>query len=150
MREILFRGKRLYNGDWVYGNLVIDKNDKPHIVPKDYFYEDGHHLKYYDDTDKPVFIDPVTVGQYTGLTDKNGTKIFEGDIVNYPDTYLSWSGDVDVKGNVGAVEWSKITMCFYFSNRIAVDMEEFFVLNGCMTDVEVIGNIHDNPELIGG
>ena len=142
MREILFRGKT-EDGKWEYGYpYEIYRNCHTRKViarPPDAFGK-GKYTEIIDET----------LSQFTGLTDKNGTKIFEGDIVNYPDTYLSWSGDVDVKGNVGAVEWDKRTMCFYFSNRIAVDMEEFFVLNGCMTDVEVIGNIHDNPELIGG
>lgn len=139
MREILFRGKTEYMGKWVQGDLY--KNLKSVFISAD---NAGSYAK----TNHPVH--PETVGQFTGLTDKNGTKIFEGDIVNYPDYYLSWSGDVDIEGNVGAVEWDKATMCFYFSNRNAVEMKEFFVLNGCMTEVEVIGNIHDNPELIGG
>ena len=139
MREILFRAKLADEDTWVEGSLVVWKGDTMIYTDRGFPHFMGNFL-----------VEPETVGQFTGLTDKNGKKIFEGDIVKYPDTYLSWLGDVDVKGNVGAVEWDKATMCFYFSNRIAVEMEEFFVLNGCMTEVEVIGNIHDNPELIGG
>lgn len=137
MREILFRGKRCYNGEWVYGNLVVDKNDKPHIVPKDYFYEDGHHLQYYDDTDKPVFLDPETVGQFTGLTDKNGTKIFEGDILE--------GVDYDEEYGFGIVTW--YDGAFWIENGSWCGT---FCENYNATAFEVIGNIHDNPELIGG
>lgn len=131
MREILFRGKRLYNGEWVYGNLVVTKNDKPHIVSKDYFYEDGHHLQYCDDTDRPVFIDTATVGQFTGLTDKNGTKIFEGDIVENNEC-------------LGVVEYSEEdAMYTVMFNETLYD---FGWIGAKMC--EVIGNIHDNPELL--
>lgn len=137
MREILFRAKRFDNGEWVQGDL---RQFEVGVYIESYM-ANGSKLNY--------VVDPKTVGRFTGVTAKNG-KIFEGDIVNYPDYYLNWSGDVSMEGNVGAVEWDKATMCFYFSNRNAVEMEEFFVLNGCMTEVEVIGNIHDNPELLKG
>ena len=132
MREILFRGKRMDNGKWVEG-AFCPKNcddpfgpmvDRPSIIklsePCDGFWFD---------------VDPATVGQYIGLTDKNGKKIFEGDI---------W----DCKGCVGVIGWVEETCTF----------EAAYKMNGiecsnAVTDVraktvEVIGNIHDNPELI--
>ena len=145
MREILFRGKRLDRNKWVEG-AFCPKNcddpfepmvDRPSIIkldnPCDGFWFD---------------VDPATVGQYTGLRDKNGKKIFEGDRVRYPDNigYVEYDED----WNEGVVDWDDEEMLFYFTNRWSVAMGDFDVVDGKMMDVEVIGNIHDNPELLGG
>ena len=148
MREILFRGKdRL--GHWLYGGFhlwemrqpcVIDDELKPeeikHIIIKNSF-ADWNMPR----TMQPYVVIPSTVGQYTGLTDKNGTKIFEGDILqfDYIGKNLGVNGVAFVNFQNGkfGVEWGY--------------HKEFVCLDGfANTTLEVIGNIHDNPELLRG
>ena len=116
MREILFRGKRLDHGVWeegYYSPMDLPSYDaEPVDVPCIIRKKDLLWCK----------VDPATVGQYTGRTDKNGKKIFEGDIIK-----AEW-------GYQGEVE---------FDSFIYAMMESTIDDN-----VEVIGNIHDNPELL--
>lgn len=141
MREILFRGKRIDNGEWVYGNLV-KSNEKYFIYYEepDEMCQTGNWLFYKE-------VDPETVGQYTGLTDKNGKKIFEGDIVLFEDESPSNYEYHDcTEMRCGAIEYGD--NCFYITDRIAVEMEDL-IYDGEL-DAEIIGNIHDNPELLEG
>ena len=147
-REILFRGKRLHDNMWIYGNFVSDCEGNPHIIEPRFFCEDGHHLQYEDNTDTPVFIIPETVGQYTGLTDKNGKRIFEGDIlkstikiIDYADVGFSIS-HYDEE-DIGIVEWRKDG--FMIAHKSGTWARNFY---GC--ENYVIGNIHDNPDIIKG
>ena len=134
MREILFRGKRTDNGKWEYGSLLSPNefNEIPHIVYIDYLNEYGE----IGEISTPVI--PETVGQYTGLTDKNGVKIFEGDILGgfldeeYPE-----------HETVVVVEWHE-NMWVTRQGKCHPDLLEQSDLD-CF---EVIGNIHDNPELL--
>ena len=82
-------------------------------------------------------VEPKTIGQYTGLTDKNGVKIFEGDIVQIVNT-----GD-----EICLIEWDDDDAAFEVANN---DVTQSFLVNLWGRDVEVIGNIHDNPELAEG
>ena len=130
-REISFRGKRLDNGEWVYGNLIqMDEGgSQSFIFP---FYKYASSLACNQIVSMfMVAVDPTTVGQFTGLCDKNGVKIFEGDIVfaGYGEYYQ------------GQHEHSA---------TMIIDMADYEALNAlCNANVvEVIGNIHDTPDLV--
>ena len=142
MREIKFRGKRIWTDEWIYGNLVIDKHGRNHIVPFAYFDEDGHHLSYDDDTDTPVFIMQESVGQFTGLHDKNGKEIYEGDIVKFEDV----SG---YKDGCASVIWHEDSCGYYLENDDDNIYDTLYDFTPSY-QMEIIGNIHENPELLEG
>lgn len=148
MREIIFRGKAINrdigyhrtsykNGDWVYG-LVTRIYDERFELPVEMTDINGV---------SGIEVDYKTVGEYTGLKDKNGQRIFEGDIVTYEDAVADIEGyhdDVFFNcGEVGISAWDGI----YFTNRQTVDMSDLYE-SETMVDCEIIGNIHDNPELL--
>ena len=122
MREILFRGKRIGNGEWVYGNYAHTD-----CYPKcnDYI---GQNV-----IDRPII--PKTLGQYTGLIDKNGKKVFEGDIIRNTDD-----------NNIAVVSWYEEHAAFML--YIKKQNKIYFLYDNNFKLIEVIGNIHDNPELL--
>ena len=134
MREILFHGKRADNGEWVEGDLLQIKYYNKPIIECKIMPQAPVSSAY------PVI--PETVGQYTGLTDKNGKRIFEGDIVNV--IYTSSLGEEFTQ--ITTVRYDETECCFY-----PMRWEEDCV--NCdysteITEIVVIGNIHDNPELL--
>ena len=147
MREILFRGKRMDNGKWAEGYLyehepalvgIVSENDVPESS-KWFIARTG-----FADWNMPrpvefVEIDPSTVGQYTGLKDKNGKRIFEGDIVktdkfSEPNKQYIIKYDLQFGAFIGQDRYN----CY------------FVTFDGDSDEFEVIGNIHDNPKLLKG
>ena len=122
MREILFRGKRKDNGAWEYGSLVklnkIKCTECTIVMPENF----------------SVVVIPETVGQYTGLTDKNDNKIFEGDIVDYDYFGERKIGKIFFNGCGYEIENEGCFLCVQSADK--------------QLDCEVIGNIYDNPELL--
>jgi len=133
VREILFRGKRVDNGEWVYGLLCRVGNTYANIVEKS--------------TEVMCTVLTNTIGQFTGLTDKNGRKIFEGDVLNVHDQIPTFDGyntdEIIYNGKVMYIKNQGMYVCE--GNN---DGNALCALN--LDKCEVIGNIHDNPELLGG
>lgn len=127
MREIKFRGKRLDNGEWLYGSLVI-------LNGRYFIFDDANRHE----------VDPTTVGEFTGLKDKNGKEIYEGDVIRSP---LS-------------EDKTRPHRIFYHTGNAAfmgalIDRKELCYLRLDQDWIykfgkEVIGNIHDNPEFLKG
>lgn len=126
MREILFRGKRTGSREWIEGFVVSHSMETMCL-----FVEKKSRETWYVNDD--------TVGQYTGLTDKNGKKIFEGDIVKYTDK--------DQDKSTHKVFWSDTRLAFYACYTRYPELYGY-ASNFNKDDIEVIGNIHDNPELL--
>jgi len=138
-KEILYKAKRVDNGEWVYG-LPIYKN---HIrVFTEHEYEDGRKIKY--STTKDYQVVPKTMCEFTGLIDKNENKIFENDIVEYEDCPASDYYREDIIMNRGVIEFED--GAFFVTNRETVEMGDL-VYNGVM-ECSVVGNTFDNPELL--
>jgi uncharacterized phage protein (TIGR01671 family) len=132
MREILFRGKRLDNGAWAEGYFVAYKNEAYIFEPKEVEY--GIDLGGYLDCCQMAEVAPSTVGQYTGVKDKTGRKIFEGDVVRFD-------------GGMFVVSCVECRMGFCFTGiRGRCCVPGFTMVH--WEHLEVIGNIHDNSELI--
>ena len=131
MRKILFKGKRIDDGGWIYGSPI---------------FQDGYVLIRFWNSEEFEFeehlIAPESVSEYTGLTDKNGNKIFEGDIVKH-------FNNSDEEYDIGVIYfdtefmgWRRTTQGRF--HKIKIDT---YKLNPTCI-YEVIGNIHDNPELL--
>ena len=122
MREILFRGKRTDNGEWLYGDLWQKPYSSKNCICIASTIEDFGIRSGF-------IVIPETVGQYTGLKDKHGTKIFEGDILRAD------NGHIGCVAFGGLAQFGKYCKCHKEFESIYPDNET------------VIGNIHDNPEL---
>lgn len=160
MREILFRGKRTDNGEWVYGSLVYWPGDNKigTIVVFEGIDEAGFVFGEH------VEVDLNTVSQYTGMTDKNGMKIFEGDIISTRKNAMRTEKlkgyyGVDSDGYPQKIPGYKGECEYHYSCQVDCHAQVKFSPRGgyylCWTSMsvnaicnEVVGNIYDNPELL--
>lgn len=141
MREILFRGKRIDNGVWVYGSLLQVE------------HEDGSFttaIFHKKDADGDAEVSPSTIGQYTGLKDKNGKRIFEGDIIKIDNGKRSSIAVVKFGEYYPKMFYDMMDMCLLPTKHL--NANGFFAESNKHEDMilfkspffEVIGNIHDN------
>ena len=133
MRKILFRGKSIITNEWVYGGIVHQTDFYGDIVDR-YYIVDGTDTRDYDIGYSERVI-PETVGQYTGVTDKNGTKIFDGDVIQVD----------EIEDQNFVVAWNNDDAGFELA-----DDGIYLPLFGTVSvqNIKVVGNIHDNPELL--
>ena len=132
MREILFRGKpkNIKKYKWVQGQLL--------------HHRDNLSVIYSEEADHPVGVMPETVGQFTGLTDKNGKWIFEGDVVIYDNSpYNAYCEPIR-----GVIAWRNGSLCFKYKPWSSVMYRALCSDDFFAAKCDVIGNIHDNPELL--
>jgi uncharacterized phage protein (TIGR01671 family) len=132
MRETLFRGKNKY-GEWVIGSLCVANNAVYIVYDRDFTITVSCNNSELV-ADRYFEVDPETVGQFTGMQDKNGTRIFEHDIIeeNYSIGVVRWDEE--------ELEW---TICSS-SERVIFKLGDFYDY-----ELQVIGNIFDNKELVG-
>ncbi len=142
MREILFRGKRIDNGEWTTGDL-IQLDFQTRIADQNLWASELINnqltLDCYD-------IIPETVGQFTGLTDKNGVKIFEGDIIKTNSPRTSVTLIVTFENGAFCL---RIKPLKRFKDAVTFRDSLSQGIDNCIRPIyEVIGNIHDNPKLL--
>ena len=139
MRKILFKAKRKDNGEWVEGNYYESKMSGCYILTPKLKIRKGDGVAIEDDF--LVFeIDPETLCQYIGKTDKNGRKIFERDIVGFLDITSTENGCSE-HYCIEEVVWDDEEGCFHVINRLSAESWE--VLDEC----EVLGNVFDYKEI---
>ena len=128
MREILFKAKRLDNGEWVEGYYVYCRK-RHYILPVL-----NKAIGFDEREDEWIEIDPDTICQYTGLTDKNGRKIWENDIVR------------NEKGDIGVVQWFEEHAAFMIWNKTKHYV--CYLAENDFSKIEIAGNEFDNAELL--
>lgn len=153
MREILFRGRSRNGNGWVEGSLVITNIEPADDTPiKHYHIEDMTIGVFPNEFQSGLSetVDPKTVGQFTGLTDKNGKKIFEGDMFRMDEDdiavviFKDGCFRLEIHGMCGTYTESGFDECGGGYGIIECDPIDWYYIS----DMEVIGNVHDNPELL--
>lgn len=134
MREILFRGKRTDNGEWVYGDLLHPTEDD-----KDYYIEDFTQKK-----NNCHAVIPETIGQYTGVTDMNNKHIFEGDVISIP--YRDMSGFIEYQKALVFCNDERFALSVKFMDGEVLSLDDV-IDPSYPSDFVVEENIIDNKEL---
>lgn len=152
MREILFRGREVKSGNWVNGFYMKHINRTPCVVGDSVKNKDVEHIILFDafsDWNMPrgidyVHVDPSTIGQYTGMKDRNGKMIFEGDIISARLDEVFPEDETLV-----FVEWIDDRWAVRYINSPDGDYDDFDFFDTFTIDgFTIVGNIHDNPELL--
>lgn len=144
MRTIKFRGKKVTNGVWAYGSLVY-LDEKGAAI----YVQTGNGSAMVMDW---VYVNPDTVGQFTGFLDKNGKEIYEGDVLRSDEYPYSCIGDKRRDNYFGVIEWNENEAAFYIvtiknpksSVKGISDGISDYLSKSALQDFEVIGNIHDD------
>ena len=153
MREILFRGKSVNDGNWVEGSLVITTIEPVDDTPIKHYHIENMTIGAFPNefiSGLSETVNPNTVGQFTGLTDKNGKRIFEGDIFNLEDEIMAvvifkdGCFRLEEYGLRGTWTESGFDECGGSWGVIDCDPIDWYSLYAA----EIIGNIHDNPEFL--
>lgn len=149
MREIKFRGKNLNTKEWVYGDLLQWNDGEIAIGVHGQFIDDGYHFN--ENYDKTPYVDETTVGQYTGLKDKNVKEIYEGDLIKAPSgriyavIFSTWKYEekreffkvIDIYEHTGwCISLDGVNPCGLLDSEVCQG--------------SVIGSVYDNPELLKG
>lgn len=130
-----FKVKKL-SGVWTWKGRYEASEWAEHIICDNVEVEDGNYKQFVDTIMTTYIVDPETIGQYTGLTDKNGRKIFEGDIVIFD--------YIDYEDERGVVQWdSDIAKFIITFSTFTIDFDNVYG-----RELEVVGNVYDNPEMM--
>ena len=147
MREILFRGKRLDNDEWIEGYYVRATHHwHKHGVHEDWIIAGAAANGGWFAIHERRAVDPQTVGQYTGRNDKNGRRVFDGDILQMMAFYPDGTSE---RLAIVFVCWNDNDQCYVLCTEPGVHWDDFGNY-GSSAYYKIIGNIHDNPELLEG
>lgn len=144
----LYRGKRIDNGEWVEGSLLYDREQNEAFIAES-FEDRAANIRE---------VDPDTVGECTGLRDKNGKLIFEGDVIKIEHEDYAFDGmSLDYRSEQGVVTYDSWGLVGIVVDKFRGEnvWSDFFHVCG-LTDrianwtFEILGNVHDNPELLKG
>lgn len=136
MMEIKFRGKRVDNGEWIFGGLLYSGNDT--FIVERIMYRDNHC-----NVAGSFRVDPKTIGQFTGLKDKYNKEIYKGDIVTRDNTTIFGSAPL----SMAVIVYDENNASFWVSNTKHLDTKYFKMFN-LSKDWKVVGNIYDDLKLL--